>query len=92
MWNSAIWTYATCFVGKVCGPLWLTGGAPMGEDKSGIKAGIVNTKVARRVRAGQTPPHCLIEHIQHTSKQQKRVDSLQIDTRNADAYALHRFK
>ena len=52
MLNSTIWTYATCFLGKVCGPLWLTWAAPMGEGKSGIKAGIVNTKVARR---GKTP-------------------------------------
>ena len=31
-------------------------GAPLGEGKSGFKAGIVNTKVARWARAGQTPP------------------------------------
>ena len=46
--NLAISTYTTCFVGKVCGPLWSTWGAPLGEDKCGVKAGVVNTKVARR--------------------------------------------
>ena len=30
--------------------------APLGEGKSGLKAGMVHTKVARRARAGQTPP------------------------------------
>ena len=29
----------------------------MGEGKSGIKAGIVCTNVARRARTGQTPPY-----------------------------------
>ena len=53
MLNSNIWTYATCFVGKVCGPLWSTWGAPLGEGKFGAKAGIVNTKVVRRAN---TPP------------------------------------
>ena len=57
MLNSNIWTYGTCFVGKVCGPLWLTWGAPMGEGKSGVNAKTVNTIVARQVRAGQTAPH-----------------------------------
>ena len=56
MLNSTIWTYAMCFVGKVCDPPWLTWGAPLGEGKSEVKAGIVHTKVARRALAGQTPP------------------------------------
>ena len=56
MLNSTSWAYATCFVGKVYGPLWSTWGAPLREGKSGVKAKIVNTKVACRVRAGQTPP------------------------------------
>ena len=43
-------------LGKVCGPLWSTWGAPLGEGKSGVKVGIVNTKVAYRACAGQTPP------------------------------------
>ena len=47
MLNATIWTYATCLVEKVCGPLWSTWGAPMGEGKSRIKAGIVNGKVGR---------------------------------------------
>ena len=56
MLNSAISTHAACFIGKVCGPLWSTWGAPRGEGKSRVKVGLVNTKVARRARAGQTPP------------------------------------
>ena len=53
MLNLSIWTYATCFVGHVRGPLWSTWGAPLGEGKSGAKAGIVNTKVAHRACAEQ---------------------------------------
>ena len=56
MLNSTIWTYATRFVGKVCSPLWSTWGTPLGEGKSGVKAGMVNTKVARRLRTGHPPP------------------------------------
>ena len=41
MLNSTIWTYATRFVGKVCSPLWSTWGTPLGEGKSGVKAGMV---------------------------------------------------
>ena len=48
MLNSAISTYAACFVGKVCGPLLVDLGV-LGEGK-------VNTKVAHQARAGQTPP------------------------------------
>ena len=47
MLKFSISLYAACFVGKVCGPLWSTCGAPLGEDKSGDTASIVNTKVAR---------------------------------------------
>ena len=54
MLNSAIWIYETCFVGKVCGPLWSTWGAPLGEGKSGVKAGIVTTPPPPL----QTPPPC----------------------------------
>ena len=39
----------------VCGPLGLTWGAPLGEDESGVKVGMVNTKVAHQARVGQTP-------------------------------------
>ena len=45
-----------CIVGKVCSPLCSTWGATLGKGKSGIKVGIINTKVARRARAGQTLP------------------------------------
>ena len=44
----AISTYTACFVWKVCGSLWSTWGAPLGEGKSGVKAGIANAKVACR--------------------------------------------
>ena len=47
--------YPACFVEKVCGPLWSTWGAPLREGKSGVKVGIVNTKVARQARTRQTP-------------------------------------
>ena len=43
MLNSAISTCTTCFVGKVCGKVCLTWVDPLGEGKSGVKAGIVNT-------------------------------------------------
>ena len=36
MLNSTIWAYATCFVGKVCGPLWSTWRGPLWEGKSGV--------------------------------------------------------
>ena len=49
-------SYAACFLRKVCDPLWSTWGTPLGEGKSGVKAGIINPKVARRARAGQPPP------------------------------------
>ena len=57
MSNSTIWTYATCFVGNVCGPLWSIWGAPLGEGKSGVNAGLFHVKVARRARTRQTLPH-----------------------------------
>ena len=44
----SILSFAACFVGKVCGPLWSTWRAPLGEGKSGVKVGIVNAKVVRR--------------------------------------------
>ena len=37
--------------------MWSTWGASPWEGKSGAEVGIVNTKVARRARAGQTFPH-----------------------------------
>ena len=49
--------YATCFVGRVCSPLWSTWGPFLGEGKSGIKVWIVHTKVVRRACAAQTFPH-----------------------------------
>ena len=58
MLNSTIWTYATCFVEKVCGRLWWTSGAPLGEGKSGVKAWIVNTKVV----PANTPPPPEMQH------------------------------
>ena len=66
MLKSVVPTYVACFVGKVCGPLWSTWGAPLGEGKSGVKVGIINTKVARRAWAWQAPPHKqLRENEQH---------------------------
>ena len=47
--------FATCFVGKVCSATWSTWGASPWEGKSGAEVGIVNTKVARRARAGRAP-------------------------------------
>ena len=73
MLNSTIWTYGMCFVGKVCGPLWSTWGAPMGVGKSGTEAGIVNTK-KRAGRAQGTrwqPPPPLCMHAPGRTKQQK---------------------
>ena len=46
-----------CFAGKVCGPVRSTCGTPLGEDKLGASARILNTKVACRARAGPTSPH-----------------------------------
>ena len=56
MFNSAFSTYIVCFVGKVCGPLLLTWGSPLGEGNSGVKVGKVNTKLVRRACTRQTPP------------------------------------
>ena len=50
-------------LGKVCGPLWSTWGASVGEGKSGVKVGILKTKVACQVRTGQTFPNDLINMI-----------------------------
>ena len=47
---------ATCFAGKVCGPVQSTWGNSLGEDKLGARARILNTKVARRARTGQLLP------------------------------------
>ena len=67
--NSANLPYAACFVGKVCGPLWSTWGASLGEGKSGFKVGIVDTNVACRVRAEQTPPLFMLQNsVPHNSK------------------------
>ena len=52
--------YAACFVGKVCGPLWSTWGAPLGGGKSGVKGGIVYTKVASWAHARQRPRYGLV--------------------------------
>ena len=56
MLNSAISPDAACFVGKVCSQLWSTWGASLGEGKSGVIVGKVDTKVAHRARAGQRLP------------------------------------
>ena len=42
--------------------MWSTWGASPWEGKSGAEVGIVNTKVARRARAGQTFPQCIMGH------------------------------
>ena len=54
--NSHILAYARCLEGKVWGLVRSTWGTSKGEDKSGARDKILNTKVARRVRAGQTFP------------------------------------
>ena len=46
--DSHIWAFATCFAGKVCGPVRSTWGISLGEDKLGARAWIHNTKIARR--------------------------------------------
>ena len=55
--NSHISANAGCLAGKVCGLVRSTWETPQGEDKPGARDKILNTKVARRVRAGQTLPH-----------------------------------
>ena len=55
MLNSAILPYAACFVGKVCGPLWSSLGASLGEGKSGVKVGMANT-VGRQANTRLPPP------------------------------------
>ena len=55
--NSHISAYATCFAQQVCGlvrSIWVTS---LGGDKLGARDRI---KVARRARAGQTFPHCVL--------------------------------
>ena len=47
--NSEISAYATCFAGKVCGPVWSTWGISLGEGAA--KARILNTKVVHQARA-----------------------------------------
>ena len=54
--NSHISACAICFAGKVCGPVQSIWGTSLGEDKFGARARILNTKVARQARAGQTFP------------------------------------
>ena len=54
--NSHISAYARCLAEKVCGLVWSTRGTSQGEDKLGARDEILNTKVPRRVRAGQTFP------------------------------------
>ena len=46
--------------------MWSTWGASPWEGKSGAEVGIVNTKVARRARAGQTFPHMLTLKVAET--------------------------
>ena len=58
--NSHIPAHATCFAGKVCGPMQSIWGTSLGEDKLGARAKTLNTKVARRARAGQLiPPYAM---------------------------------
>ena len=57
VFNSHFPAYATCFAGKVCGPVQSGWGISLGEDKIGARARILNTKVARQARAGQLFPH-----------------------------------
>ena len=52
--NSHISAYARCLAGKGCGLVRSTWGASPGEDKPGARDKILNTKIARRARAGQT--------------------------------------
>ena len=56
--SSHISAYARCLAGKVCGLVRSTWGSSLGEDKLGARVGylILNTKVARQARAGQTFP------------------------------------
>ena len=54
--NSHISADARCFARKVCGVVRSTWGTSQGEDKLGARDEILNTKVARRARAGQTLP------------------------------------
>ena len=54
--NSHISAYATCFAGKVCGPVRSTWGTSQGEDRLGARGKILNTRVARRACARQTFP------------------------------------
>ena len=53
--NSHIPVYATCLARKVCGLVRSTWGTSLGGDKLGARDRILNTKVARRARAGHAP-------------------------------------
>ena len=53
--NSHISAYARCIAGKVCGLQRSTWGTSQGEDKSGAREKIFNTKVVCRACAGRAP-------------------------------------
>ena len=51
--------YGIChakFCVKVCGPLWSTWGAPLGDGEFRVKVGIVDTKVAHPANLPPPPP------------------------------------
>ena len=58
--NSHISVHTRCLAKKVCGLVRSTWGTSQGEDKIGARDKILNTKVARQARAGQTFPLGLI--------------------------------
>ena len=53
--NSQILAHATCFAGKVCGPVQSTWGTSRGENKIGARARILSTKVARQTNIPPIP-------------------------------------
>ena len=56
LFNCHIPAHATCFAGKVCGPVRSTWGTSLGEDKLGARARMLHTNVARRACTGQIFP------------------------------------
>ena len=58
--NSHISAYTRCLAEKVCGLVQSTWGTSQDEDKLRARDKILNTKVARRARTGQTFPPCLL--------------------------------
>ena len=56
--NPHVSAYARCLAGKVCGLVQSTRGTSQGDGQLGARDKILNTKVARRARAGRTFPHC----------------------------------